>query len=138
MTRQISEDALITGTPSHVWALITSPNHFKTWFAFGGAEIDLRPGGTMTMRWDEHGTFDAVVESVIPPKLFSFRWRPEPGPLVEITLRAENERGTRVQIVESGDLDNPEQSALAWRNGLALLSDLARRELGNYESRGTV
>jgi uncharacterized protein YndB with AHSA1/START domain len=71
--------ALIAGSAEEVWSLITDPRHFQTWHAFGGAEIELRPGGAMTLRWDEHGAFEAVVESVIPGRLFSFRWKPEPG-----------------------------------------------------------
>ena len=126
MTTQVSESATVAGTPGEVWPLITDPEHFQAWYAFGGATIDLRPGGAMTMRWPEHGAFDAVVESVTPGVNFSFRWQPEPGPLVQIELRAEGSSTTRVQIVESGELENPEQSALAWRNGLRLLSELAQ------------
>jgi uncharacterized protein YndB with AHSA1/START domain len=125
MIKRIVENALISGSPHEVWPLVTDPRHFKTWYAFGGAEIDLRPGGAMTLRWDEHGAFAAVVEAVIPGKIFSFRWQPGPGPLVDITLQPEGSGTTRVQIAESGELENPEQSALAWRNGLNLLKELA-------------
>jgi uncharacterized protein YndB with AHSA1/START domain len=125
MTNRIAEVALIAGSPEEVWKLITEPTHFKSWYAFGGAEIDLRPGGVMSLRWDEHGVFKAIVESVIHGKLFSFRWQPEPGPLVEITLKLESSGTTHIQIVESGDLEDPEQSALAWRNGLKILKNLA-------------
>lgn len=126
MTRQVSESAIIPGTPEEVWSLVSDPKHFQVWYAFGGAEFDLRPGSAMTLRWDEHGAFEAVVDSVILGKLFSFRWQPEPGPLVEIRLLSEGEGTTRVQITESGELENPQQSALAWRNALKLLSDLAQ------------
>lgn len=129
MTRRVSENRLIVGSPGEVWPLLTDARHFRTWYAFGGAEIDLRPGGAMTLCWDQHGAFHAVVESVIPGKFFSFRWKPEPGSLVEMMLQAEGNRTTRVQIVESGDIENPEQSALAWRNGLKLLSDLAQTDV---------
>ncbi len=121
----ITEQALITGSPDDVWALITEPSHFAKWYAFGGATIDLRPGGEINMKWDEHGSFHAVVDAVVPPRLFSFRWRPEPGPVVTITLESAGPGTTRVQIVESGELENPDQSALAWRNGLSLLAKLA-------------
>ena len=84
METQLSESAVITGRPEEVWTLITNPKHFQTWYAFGGAEIDLRPGGAVS-------------------------------------------HATLVQIVESGDLENPAQSALAWRNSLTLLGELARR-----------
>jgi uncharacterized protein YndB with AHSA1/START domain len=125
MNTHVTEEALVAGSPDEVWSLVTEPRHFQAWYAFGGATIDLRPGGDITMRWDEHGTFEAEVEAVIRAKLFSFRWRPEPGPLVKITLEAAGPDTTRVQIVESGDLEDPEQSTLAWRNGLRLLSRLA-------------
>ena len=80
----------------------------------------------MALRWDEHGEFAAVVEAVVPPKSFSFRWLTAPGPLVEITLDAAAD-GTRVRVVETGELEDAAQSALAWRNALDLLRDLAAR-----------
>jgi uncharacterized protein YndB with AHSA1/START domain len=124
----VSEEALIAAAPDRLWPLVTEARHFQVWYAFGGATIDLRPGGAMSMRWDEHGEFPAVVESVVPPERFSFRWLPAPGPLVEITLVAEGD-GTRVRVVETGALEDAAQSALAWRNALALLRDLAARAI---------
>jgi uncharacterized protein YndB with AHSA1/START domain len=115
MTKRVVEEAVITGLHEEVWPLVTDARHFRAWYAFGGADSDLRPGGLTALRWDEHGTFHAVVESVVPESLFSFRWRPDPGPLVDITLHKVGSRATRVQIVESGGLEDPEQSALAWR-----------------------
>jgi hypothetical protein len=35
--------------------------------ASDAAEIDLRPGGEMVLRWDEHGSYRARVEAVEPP-----------------------------------------------------------------------
>jgi len=77
------------------------------------------------MRWDEHGTFEALVDSVFHARLFSFRWKLEPSSLVKITFEPVDKSKTRVRIEESGDIENPEQSALAWRNGLSLLVKLA-------------
>jgi uncharacterized protein YndB with AHSA1/START domain len=124
MAACVSEEEVVTGSPDRVWPLVTDARHFRAWYAFGGAAIDLRPGGAMTMRWDEHGEFAAVVEAVRPPELFSFRWLPAPGPLVEITLTAEA-GGTRVRVVETGEIEDADQSALAWRNALRLLQGLA-------------
>ena len=109
MPKRISEDAVIAGSPDEVWPLVTDPESLQIWYAFGGAEIDLRPGSATTLRWDEHGAFDAVVESVTRGKLFSFRWRPAPGPLVEIALKAVGNNTTRGAIVEPGELEDPEQ-----------------------------
>jgi hypothetical protein len=83
----------------------------------------------MTLRWDEHGEFFAVVERVVAERLFSFQWLPVPGPLVEITLTPEG-ASTRVRIAETGVLEDPGQSALAWRNALGLLHQLARSPAG--------
>jgi uncharacterized protein YndB with AHSA1/START domain len=121
----VTEEALVAGSPEDVWTLVTQPLHFQKWYAFGGASIDLRPSGDITMRWDEHGEFQAIVEAVTPAKLFSFRWRPEPGPVVTMTLEVAGPGQTKVRIIESGELEDPKQSALAWRNGLSLLTELA-------------
>jgi len=126
MPAQVSEETVIAAAPDQLWPLVTEAGHFCVWYAFGGATIDLRPGGPMALRWDEHGEFAAVVEAVVPPRSFSFRWLPAPGPLVEITLDVAPS-GTRVRVVETGELEDAAQSALAWRNALGLLRDLAAR-----------
>ena len=45
MNAQVSESAVIVGTPDEVWPLVTNPKNFQRWYAFGGADIDLRVGG---------------------------------------------------------------------------------------------
>lgn len=126
LNMRVLEEAVVAGTTDEVWSLVTEPRHFQVWYAFGGAEIDLRPGGLITMRWEEHGTFEALVENVFHSKLFSFRWKLEPNSVVEITLESVSTDKTRVRIEEYGEIDNPDQSALAWRNGLGLLVKLSQ------------
>jgi uncharacterized protein YndB with AHSA1/START domain len=122
---RIVEEQLVPASPGDVWRLITESRNVRRWYAFGGADIDLRPGGAMTLRWDEHGEFSALVERVVAEQLFSFHWLPAPGPLVEISLTPEG-ASTRVRIAETGVLEDPRQSALAWRNALGLLQGLAK------------
>src|SRR5918997_1974081 len=109
---RIERDTVIDAPVERVWALITQPEHVGRWFGDAGAEIDLRPGGAMVIRWAEHGTNHARVVAVEPHTLFSYRWAPftDPGgdepvdgnsTLVEFTLQAEAD-GTRLQVVESG------------------------------------
>ena len=109
---QIERETTIAAPPERVWALLTEAEHVGRWFGDAGAEIDLRPGGALVVRWAEHGTSHARVVAVEPHTRFSYRWAPirehwgeEPAEgtatLVEFTLEAQ-EDGTRLRVVESG------------------------------------
>ncbi|MET8825325.1 SRPBCC domain-containing protein [Streptomyces sp. NPDC004610] len=124
---RISEETVVPAGPEETWRLVTEGPEVERWYAFGGAEIDPVPGGAIRLSWDEHGVFPARVEAVEPGRRFAFRWLPEPGDLVEITLTPAAD-GTLVRITESGALEDADTSAQAWRNALALLSALARGE----------
>lgn len=110
-TDRIERDVLIEAPIERVWTLVTKPEHVGRWFADGGAEIDLRPGGAMKLTWREHGTFHGRVEVVDEPHRFAYRWlstidaREDPRPgnstLAEFTLAAEGD-ATRVTVVETG------------------------------------
>jgi uncharacterized protein YndB with AHSA1/START domain len=124
MTDRIERDIVIAAPVERVWKLITSAEHVGRWFADAGAEIDLRPGGALSLSWREHGTFHGRVEAVEPPNRFAWRWlskiesRAEPTPanstLTEFTLTPEG-GGTRVAVVESGfdalDVEAAERTA---------------------------
>jgi uncharacterized protein YndB with AHSA1/START domain len=106
---QIEREVMIAAPIERVWATITQPEHVGSWFGDAGAEIDLRPGGAMTITWAKHGTSHAVVERVDPPRVFAYRWarpahqvvRPDNSTLVEFTLTPDGEQ-TRLRVVESG------------------------------------
>jgi len=109
-TDRIESDVLIAAPVERVWELITSAEHLGRWFGDAGAEIDLRPGGTLTLSWNEYPTAYGRVETVEPPHRFSYRWltssdaqeaTPGNSTLVEFMLAAEGD-GTRVALVESG------------------------------------
>jgi uncharacterized protein YndB with AHSA1/START domain len=133
----VEREVYVEARPEVVWAAVTQPEVFARWYAFGGAEIDLRPGGRLVMRWDEHGEFTGFVEKVEPGRRFAYRYAVDPGVepapgnanLVEFTLTPEGE-GTRLLVVESGfdrldDEQDLDQSAQAWDNALTTLNDLA-------------
>jgi uncharacterized protein YndB with AHSA1/START domain len=115
---QIEREMIVAAPVERVWEILTQPEHFQRWFAFDGATIDLRPGGEIVMRWQDHGTFYARVEEVDPPHRFSYRGARLPddpvrdgnATLVSFTLSPEG-GGTRLRVVESGfrDLDVPAQ-----------------------------
>jgi uncharacterized protein YndB with AHSA1/START domain len=133
----VEREVYVEARPEVVWAAVTQPEVFARWYAFGGAEIDLRPGGRVVMRWDEHGEFLGFVEKVEPGRRFAYRYAVDPGVdpapgnanLVEFTLTPEGE-GTRLLVVESGfdrldNEQNTDESAQAWDNALATLTALA-------------
>jgi uncharacterized protein YndB with AHSA1/START domain len=105
---RIEREVLIEAPPQTVWAVITRPEHIAGWFS-NVADIDLRPGGRLTLTWDGHGTAHGRVEVVEPPRFFAFRWlrwdagefREDNSTLVEFSLHAEGD-GTRLHVVESG------------------------------------
>ena len=109
---KIERDILINAPLARVWALITQAEHLGTWFGDAGAEIDLREGGELELRWEKHGTTRGRIEHVDEPTAFAFRWAPYKDPggaepvagnstLVEFTLVPEGD-GTRVRVVETG------------------------------------
>ena len=70
----IERETTIAAPVERVWSLITESEHVGRWFGDAGAEIDLRPGGAMLMRWTEYGEVRARVETVEPPHRFAYRW----------------------------------------------------------------
>jgi uncharacterized protein YndB with AHSA1/START domain len=118
---QIEREVVIEAPVDRVWQLLTEAEHLGTWFGDAGAEVDLRPGGELVMRWSEYGSSHARVERVEPNRLFSFRWvpgatgagaKPADGnsTLVEFTL-AEQGGATVLKVVESGfaGLEQPDE-----------------------------
>ena len=144
---QIERETVIKASIERVWELITEPEHVGRWFGDAGAEIDLRPGGDMVIRWAEHGTNHARVVAVEPYTRFSYRWAPFKNPgglepvegnstLVEFTLATDGD-GTRLRVVESGfaslatseeqRAQNHASNTRGWRSELDELSEYAAR-----------
>jgi uncharacterized protein YndB with AHSA1/START domain len=109
---RIERETVINAPVERVWELITDAEHLGRWFGDAGAEIDLRPGGAMVLRWEGYGTSRARVVAVEPRTRFSYRWAPfkDPGgeepvegnsTLVEFTLQPQGD-ATRLRVVESG------------------------------------
>jgi uncharacterized protein YndB with AHSA1/START domain len=109
---QIERETVIAAPVERVWALLTEAEHLGRWFGDAGAELDLRPGGALSLSWEQYGTVRGRVVDVEAPRRFSYRWsvlresfdsEPAEGnsTLVEFTLEAAGE-GTRLRVVESG------------------------------------
>jgi uncharacterized protein YndB with AHSA1/START domain len=106
--QRIEREILIDAPIEVVWRVVTEPEHISGWFS-DSIELELRPAGKATLRWDRRGEVHGRVERVEPPRFFSFRWMVRQGPefdednstLVEFSLSAQGE-STRLTVVETG------------------------------------
>lgn len=98
----------IAKPPADVWAALTTAEGLSAWFG-DKATVDLRPGGSIHMSWNESSDVaDMRVERIEEPTVFGFTWHvyglPEDDPrrtYVEFTLEPAG-TGTRLSVVESG------------------------------------
>jgi uncharacterized protein YndB with AHSA1/START domain len=105
---QIEREMVLRHPVERVWKALTTAEGLAGWFG-SHAEIDLRPGGQLHLRWEQPSMEnDATVTVVEPPERFGFRWEiqglPPDDPRrteVVFTLSAVAE-GTRLRVVESG------------------------------------
>jgi uncharacterized protein YndB with AHSA1/START domain len=105
----------IAHPPATVWAALTTAEGLSAWFG-QEVRIDLRPGGSARMKWDNGHTADMRVERVEEPAVFGFTWPiyglPQDDPrrtYVEFTLQPAG-AGTRLTVVESGFAQLPEDA----------------------------
>jgi uncharacterized protein YndB with AHSA1/START domain len=140
---RITRSLQVHASIDRVWDVLTRPDHIQCWYAFGGAEIDLRVGGRVAFRWDEHGRYLGVIEAVDPGRRLAFRFVPhaadvEPtvgnSTLVEFHL-APTDAAVALLFSESGyrslAMSEEEQrghlsmSEGAWDDALRLLKECA-------------
>lgn len=117
----IERTILINAPVERVWSVLTEPAFLGRWFGNGEpVKIDLRPGGLLVFDHGVHGVIPARIETVEPPRIFSWRWSQgaageEPddanATLVEFRLTEDltedvtedgSTGGTRLTLVESG------------------------------------
>jgi uncharacterized protein YndB with AHSA1/START domain len=109
VTDRIEREIVVAAPPERLWEILTRPEHITRWFMGRESQVDLRPGGAMVLTNEEFGKFQGIVETVDPPRVFSYRWARHPdtpvaegtATLVEFTLTPEGD-GTRVRVVETG------------------------------------
>jgi uncharacterized protein YndB with AHSA1/START domain len=97
----VEREVLLPAPAEEVWAALTESEQASAWLG-GEAEIDARPGGAVTVTWEDGTVSRGVVDAVDRPTRFSFRWSDE-GTTVELTLEEIDDQ-TRLVVVESGFL----------------------------------
>lgn len=114
-----------------VWDALSTPDGLLRWFPTHRAEIDLRPGGRLSLVWADDAD-EGVLEAVEPPHRLVFRWRPagRGRPYTTVSIVLEDLRGrTLLTLVESGFASLPhrihhrswEGNDLGWSEELAEL-----------------
>ncbi len=93
---EVQREIVVPAPVEEVWSALTEPDRLEEWFA-NDVELELEPGGAGTFRWDDGEERHAVVEQVVPERLFAFTWDES---RVEIEL-AEVDAGTRVLVTET-------------------------------------
>ena len=133
---RIERTVEIAHPPATVWAALTTAEGLSAWFG-QDATIDLRPGGSASMRFGADHIAAMRVERVEEPSVFGYTWHimglPDDDPrrtYVEFTLEAVG-AGTRLRVVETGFAQLPVDSrrktydshAEGWARELGELAD---------------
>ena len=112
---RIERTVEIRQPPAKVWAALTTAEGLSAWFG-QEATIDLRPGGSASMKFGTSHTAEMRVERVEEPTVFGYTWHiyglPDGDPrrtYVEFTLEPSG-GGTRLTVVESGFAQLPEEA----------------------------
>jgi uncharacterized protein YndB with AHSA1/START domain len=107
---EIRHSVFIRAPRDKVWAAFTTPQGLDGWWGTSGSEIDLRPGGRLTLRWRAWGPErvinhdrDCVVLEVLPPSRFVYQWGRAADAMttVEFDLE-ERDGGTLLRLREHG------------------------------------
>jgi uncharacterized protein YndB with AHSA1/START domain len=104
----IEREVLIEAPVEVVWRTVTEPDQMSRWFA-DQVDLVVEPGAHGHMSFGDQGG-PVVVETVEPPRRFSFRWNHPDGEepmagnsmLVEFTLTPEGAERTRLRVTENG------------------------------------
>ena len=107
---EIRHSVFIRAPLEKVWAAFTSPQGLDAWWGTRGSEIDLRPGGKLTLRWrgwgperDINADRDCDILEVLPQKRFVFRWGETTDAMTTVEFDLEpREDGTLLRLREYG------------------------------------
>jgi uncharacterized protein YndB with AHSA1/START domain len=107
---EIRHSVFIRAPRAKVWAALTTAQALDAWWGTRGSEIDLRPGGKLTLRWrgwgperDINTDRECDVVEVLPPKRFVFRWGETPAMMTTVEFDLEERAdGTLLRLREHG------------------------------------
>src|SRR5207244_11885615 len=91
MVDRVEREALLTAPPAEVWSALTEPLRLAAWLA-DRVEVDLRPGGELSLRMLDGSERHGFVEAADAPTRLVLWWR-------EGAVEDDEEELTRVEIV---------------------------------------
>ena len=107
---EIRHSVFIRAPRAKVWAALTTAQALDAWWGTRGSEIDLRPGGRLTLRWRGWGPErdiiadrQCIVAEVLPQKRFVFRWGETADSMTTVEFELEDrDGGTLLRLREHG------------------------------------
>jgi uncharacterized protein YndB with AHSA1/START domain len=132
---EIRHSVFIRAPRAKVWAALTTGQAMDAWWGTRGSEIDLRPGGKLTLRWrgwgperDINADRECDVVEVVPPKRFVFRWGETADKMTTVEFELEERPdGTLVRLREHGfaptakGRESFEGNSLGWGEAATLI-----------------
>ena len=94
---EVTRTVVLPVTRDEAWEALTEPERLREWFA-NDVELDVRPGGEGTFRWDNGESRRAVVDEVAEGERLVLHW--EDDSRVELELD-DAPAGTRVLVRET-------------------------------------
>ena len=105
MEHVVDRELVLSVLPAQVWAALVDPARLGAWLG-ADVEIDLRPGGAASFRFDDGEVRRGLVQQVDEGRSLSFTWWTLGGTAVgrpttvTMTLEGYGEVGTRLRIRE--------------------------------------
>jgi uncharacterized protein YndB with AHSA1/START domain len=97
--RSVEREVEVPATREETWRALTDPEQLGEWLA-SDAELDLRPGGVLTVRTNGE-TREGFFEEISEPDRLVFWWGEPDGELARVQIDLDElEDGTRVRVVE--------------------------------------
>lgn len=102
---EVTRETEVEAAPAEVWRSLTEPERLAGWLA-QDAELELVPGGDLSLRTREGERRTGWVEEVEEPSRLAFWWSVDDGEAsrVELDLEETDAGGTRVRVTESRPL----------------------------------
>lgn len=132
---EIRHSVFIRAPREKVWAAFTTPKGLDGWWGTRGSEIDLRPGGKLTLRWrgwgaekDINADRDCPILEVLPPKRFVYQWGETADAMTTVEFDLEERPGgTLLRLREHGfaptgkGRESFEGNSLGWGEAATLI-----------------